>query len=181
MQCPQCKTDLSPARVEDVDVSRCSSCHGTWFTEEGFREAKDHADANLHWLDFEIWEQHERFAVDSRKLPCPSCAQPLFTLRYDRTPVEIDYCHGCAGTWLDESEFGRIIAALEAELARMPASELLSATLQEAAEIVKGPESVASEWRDTKNILQLLKLRVLIENPVLSKMVLEFQRSTPFS
>ena len=181
MQCPKCKVELSPARVEDVDVSRCPSCHGTWITEEGFREAKDHADENLQWLDFEIWEEHEKFSVDSRQLECPSCGGRLYTLRYARTPVEIDYCNECSGIWLDEKEFERIVSALEDEIARMPAKDLLQAALREAGEIIRGPESVVSEWKDTKNVLQLLKLRVLIDNPVLRRMLMEFQRSTPFS
>ena len=179
--CPTCSTSLEPGTLHEVAVSRCASCGGVWFDEEGFREAKDLADENLRWLDFDLWKEHESFTVPSHGVDCPCCGKRMFTLRYADTPVEVDTCHDCRGVWLDEKEFERIVSALEDELARMPASELLAAAFHEAAEIVKGPESLLSEWKDTARVLQLLKLRILVDHPGLRRLFVEFQKGTPFN
>jgi Zn-finger nucleic acid-binding protein len=181
MNCPRCKSELSGAEIEGVAVSRCGACHGVWFDEEGFRLAKDHAEPNAMWMDVELWKDPERFAIESRGFECPSCVKPLATLRYGETQVVIDTCPRCRGIWLDDHEFEHIITALEDELARMPASELLGNALREAAEIVKGPEPVLSEWRDVGRVLNLLKLRVMVEHPALSQLFLGFEEGTPFN
>jgi len=181
MKCPRCKTDLSVGEIESVAVHRCATCQGAWFDEEGFRQAKDHAEPNAMWMDVELWKDPERFALESRGFECPKCLKPLATLRYGDTKVMIDTCPRCRGIWLDENEFEHIVSALEDELARMPAKELLGEALREASEIVKGPESILSEWRDTGRVLNLLKLRVMIEHPTLAKLFLGFEEGTPFN
>ena len=181
MKCPSCQAELRPGGVEGVAVSRCEACDGVWFDEEGFRQAKDRAEPNAIWMDVELWKDPERFTVESHGLSCPACAKPLATLRYGETKVEIDTCPQCRGIWLEAQEFEHIIVALEDELARMPASELLGEALREAAEVVKGPESIWSEWRDVGRVLDLLKLRVMVEHPRIAKLFLGFEEGTPFN
>lgn len=33
---------------------------------------------------------------------CPACTEPMIVLEYDR--LEVDYCGGCRGVWLDTGE-----------------------------------------------------------------------------
>ena len=181
MNCPKCQTPLAAHTVQDVAVQRCGSCDGLWFTEAGFHAAKDHAEPDAAWMHVDLWKDHARFEVRSRKLACPSCAKVMVALRYDKTPVEIDYCADCRGIWLDAAEFEGVVAALEDELARIPSTELAREALREALEVVKNPGSLLSEWRDASTVLRLLKLRVLVEHPTLMKLVMRFQRSTPFT
>ena len=182
MKCPKCGVELAPHRVEDVAAQRCPSCDGLWVDEEAFRQAKDRAEPNAVWMDVALWKDHERFHVRARELACPGCSKTLVALRYDRTPVEVDYCPTCQGIWLDREEFERVIAALQEELTTLSARELLAEALREAAEIVTGPETLLSEWRDAARVLDLLKLRVLIEKPRLMKMAMELQGlGGPFS
>lgn len=181
MKCPRCKTELSPGDVQGVAVSRCPSCDGIWLDEDGFREAKDNAEPNAAWMDVELWEDPSRFEVAAHGLFCPSCAKRLLTLRYGETKVEIDYCRRCRGIWLDAKEFEHIVAALEDQLARMPASELLGEALREAGQIIKEPESAFMELPAVARVLELLKLRVLIEHPVLTRLFLGLEKGTPFS
>lgn len=39
---------------------------------------------------------------------CPHCSQPLITLEFSN--LEVDYCVGCSGIWLDNGELEQLIA-----------------------------------------------------------------------
>ena len=64
------------------------------------------------------------------------------------TGVEVDYCTGCHGVWLDSAEFKGITEALNGEISTKSVPEYIRASLAEAVEIFSGPEGFASEWRD---------------------------------
>jgi len=177
--CPTCELELVDHELEHVAVLRCPRCHGTWVTEEGFRLAKDEAEPNAAWMDVELWRDHERFEVHSRERACPSCRQRMATLRYGATDVELDYCVHCHGLWLEDEEFGRLVHALRDELARMPARDLLAATLEEALEIVRGPEPLVLEWQDAARVFDLLKLRLFVDHPKLMGRIRGFLGGNP--
>ena len=99
---------------------------------------------------------------------------------YPLPPVIIDHCLKCGGLWLDQDEFGRIIAALEQELISKPESEYIRESLQEAAEVVAHPRRFASEWRDFLTVTRLMQYRILSENPRLRDALAAYARSTPF-
>lgn len=179
MKCPEHRVDLVPHELEDVAVLRCSQDDGLWFTEEAFRLAKDSAEPDAMWLDVELWRDHDRFTVHSRELPCPACGEAMVTLRYEHTPVEVDYCPTDRGIWLHETDFHRIVAALHEEVRTMPAGELLAAALHEGLEILNGPEPRILEWQDAARVLSLLKARVLADHPTLTRLVGEFLRGKP--
>jgi hypothetical protein len=101
-------------------------------------------------------------------MKCPQCR------------IEIDYCLRCQGVWLDPGEFEKIIGALEAELVSKEVPEFISASLQEAREILSGPESVFSEWRDFLTVLRMLEYRVLSENPRVARALAAIQVANPF-
>ena len=43
---------------------------------------------------------------------CPDCKQAMIILEYDE--VELDFCTGCRGCWLDEGELEQILGGREA-------------------------------------------------------------------
>ena len=180
MKCPKCGAELSTRTVEPLELELCPSCGGVWFDQGELQEAKDLADENLRWMDFEIWKHEDRFQMRPGIL-CPRCAATMCSLDYDDTRVRVEYCPSCRGIWLDRPEFERIVQSLERELAGKPASELLAASLREALELVKGRESLVAEWRDLRQVLRLLHLRLKVENPRLHDRVLTVLRSTPFT
>lgn len=96
------------------------------------------------------------------------------------SPIIVDHCLKCGGVWLDQNEFGQIIAALEQELISKPESEYLRESLQEAAEVVAHPRKFASEWRDFLTVTRLMQYRILSENPRLRDALAAYARSTPF-
>ena len=163
--CPACGHDLKPTKLLNVQVEQCHNCKGVWLDRDELRLAKDQADPDLGWMDFEIWKHPDLFEVEPRHLKCPKCQTDLVAVRYGETKVAIDYCRTCQGIWLDRGEFKRIIDALESELTTKTASEYIKASIQEAKELFNGPESFPSEWRDFKTVLWLLELRFFVEHP----------------
>ena len=83
--------------------------------------------------------------------------------------------------WLGAERLDRIVGALEAELAHLPSKELVLAALREGADIVRGPQPLALAWQDLAHVLQLLKRRVLVENPHLERLIEAFPKGPPFS
>lgn len=46
-------------------------------------------------------------------MKCPECSSVLVTLEFDR--IEIDYCPGCEGIWLDSGELGTLLEREEGD------------------------------------------------------------------
>jgi Zn-finger nucleic acid-binding protein len=163
--CPACGHNLKSAKLLTLQVDQCPNCKGVWLDRDELRLAKDQADPNLDWMDFEIWKHPDLFEVEQRHLKCPKCQTELVAVRYGETKVSIDYCRSCQGIWLDRGEFKRIVDALESEVTHMTTSEYVKASIAEAKELFTGPESFLSEWRDFKTVLWLLELRFFTERP----------------
>ena len=178
-QCPKCQTGLQAADIGPVEVDECRECKGVWFDTDELRQAKDATDTDLNWMDFEIWKHEDRFESQPSARKCPSCEKPMVSLRYGETQVEIDYCQSCQGTWLDGGEFEKIINSLEKEILTKSFSEYVKESLQEAREIVTGPESFLSEWKDFATVLRMMQYRLFVEHPGLLEAIINAQRG-PF-
>ena len=84
------------------------------------------------------------------------------------------------GVWLDAGELEKIIDSLSEELLTKDVPDYLRASLEEAKELVTGPESFLSEWKDLGTVLRMLQYRILGENPTLGRRLAEFQSRTQF-
>ena len=162
-----------------MDVDECSACGGSWFDRDKLRLAKDQADPDLVWLDFDLWQNLDLFQLADRQLFCPRCEAPLTALEYAQTGVQVDFCSGCQGVWLDQGEFQAIVEALLAEAEGMPVSEYVLASLKEAVELVTAPEGTLSEWRDFTAVVRLLGHRILAEHPRLAEVIAALQSAGP--
>lgn len=179
MDCPKCSAELGTRLFEAVEIEECSRCKGAWFDGDALRKAKDSRDADLNWMDFDLWKQADRFKGAGARYACPKCGGKMYALGYADTDVEVDCCEQHCGLWLDEGEFARIVGALQKELSSKPIDDYVKATLKEAAEIVAGPESLASEWKDFATVLRMLQYRILADKPTLHKWLVSAQRSSP--
>jgi Zn-finger nucleic acid-binding protein len=101
----------------------------------------------------------------------------LVAIDYSTTGVEIDYCPGCNGTWLDKGEFKNIIEALTNELETKSFSEYVKSSIEEAKEIITGPEPFLSEWKDLSTVLRMMQYRLLVGNPKLLDTVVTMQQA----
>jgi len=131
-------------------------------------------------MDFELWKHEDRFRASERHVDCPKCGTSLVSIDYDRTGVEVDFCARCRGVWLDSGELEKIIVNLSEELLTKDVSDYVRASLEEARELVTGPESVVSEWRDLSTVLRMLSYRLLSDNPTVGRLLAEFQAKTQF-
>ena len=179
MDCPRCKQALVIHTLESVKVHECPACKGAWFDWDELRALKDVTDPDLRWMDFQIWKHQDRFQIKEIPLKCPRCSGGMVVIDYDTTTVRVDFCLQCQGVWLDANEFQKIIEELSGELTAKTASEYLRASLKEAKEIITGPETFISEWRDLKTVMRMLHYRVLAENPKVVTTIMGIQRASP--
>lgn len=179
MRCPRCNCDLETTVVDDIEVDVCLSCKGIWFDDDELRQAKDISEPDANWMDFDIFKHHERFKIDVDEIKCPGCSRRMCSLKYDATEIVIDACPSCKGVWLDEAELGHIIEALNNEIDSKPFEELVVESIKEGIEIFSGPESMASEWKDLKKVLYLVRLRLYVQHPKVYEAMEAIQRSSP--
>lgn len=179
MNCPRCCTPLHTRSIDGVEIDECRSCQGIWLDAERLRLLKDKSDPDLQWMDFELWDHADRFRIAEKPVLCPTCAIPLVAIDYGDTGVTIDYCTGCRGVWLDADELGRIIDHLSEDLLSKETSDYLRPSLEEARELITGPESFISEWKDFATVLRMLQYRLLSDNPKLGSALAEFQAKSP--
>jgi Zn-finger nucleic acid-binding protein len=180
MNCPRCKIAMKKRNIKDIKIDECPKCKGIWFDQGELRKAKDQTDPDLNWMDFEIWKHEDRFNLSAKPIQCPKCNIEMAAIQYGDTNVEIDYCSKCRGTWLDEGEFGKIIDALTDELGTKSVSDYIKSSLEEAKEIITGPEGLVSEWKDFITVLRMFEYRFFVENPKLLKAVKAIQEVSPF-
>jgi Zn-finger nucleic acid-binding protein len=180
MECPIDGTPLETRTVHSVNIEECVQCRGLWFEKGELRKAKDESEPDLNWLDFDLWANPESFTADWSPRKCPQCGKNMATISYAETGVAVDYCAEGHGVWLDKGEFQAIVKALNAEVVSKSASDYVTASLQEALEILTGDEGIISEWRDFVTVMRLLQYRVLAENPRLAALLSAIQSTSPF-
>ena len=132
MNCPNCKIELHPKRIQGIEIEECGKCEGIWFEDDELKQMKDKIDSDLNWMDFDILKHPEKFKPTAKRTNCPSCKKSMDVLDYDETKVEIDYCAFCKGIWLEKNELEKIIEALEKEILTKSLNEYISATMEEA-------------------------------------------------
>ena len=179
MDCPKCQIPLEVKEIGNIKLDECAQCQGMWFDQGEFRAAKDQADPDLNWLDFDIWKHEDQFQVAAHPLRCPTCRVEMYAVNYGHTGVEVDYCAVCQGLWLDGGEFSRIIEALEQELENKDVTDYVKASLKEAKDMITGPEKPASEWKDFTTVLRMLQYRIFSEKPRLLAELIDAQKGTP--
>ncbi|NQU68082.1 MAG: zf-TFIIB domain-containing protein [Candidatus Marinimicrobia bacterium] len=177
MDCPKCKMELLKKSIQGIEVDECNHCEGIWFDNDELRLIKDKIDSDLNWMDFDIWKHPEKFKPKSTKYVCPVCESPMNVLDYDKTEVEIDYCTTCKGIWLDKNELQNIIDSLEEEILTKSMSEYLKATIDEAKELITGPELFLSEWKDFSTILRFLQYRIITNHPAILDVIVGVQKN----
>lgn len=176
-KCPKCEAEIRPTSIGPVEVDECRNCRGIWFDQDELRQAKDATDADLNWMDFEIWKHEKEFSSKASSLRCPKCQKPMVSLEYGESAVVIDYCPACRGTWLDHDEFKKIIDSLEKDILTQSFSSYVKAAIQEGAEVVLGPETFLSEWKDFATVLRLMQYRLFVENPTLLSTMSSIQKT----
>ncbi|MDD5677255.1 MAG: zf-TFIIB domain-containing protein [Kiritimatiellae bacterium] len=181
MKCPDCKNELQPFDSKGIEINECVKCKGKWFDRDELRRAKDSADGDLRWLDFDPFgEDTEQLSVASEGKVCPRCSKKMLSLKYVDSKVVIDKCASCQGIWLDPGEFAKIIRYLEKKVCTETATEYVRDTFKQFIEVFTGRKGLISEVKDFLAVLYLLELRIAAQHPNLAKSSQQIYKSTPF-
>ncbi len=179
MECPKCHVDLKASKLFDVRIDTCPQCGGSWFDRNELRKARNQADSDLAWMDFNLWKETDGFHVTRESVLCPTCGEKMASVGYADTGVQIDYCRDCGGIWLDSGEFTRIINSLEHDIDSMTASEYFKESIREAEELISAGDNFGEEWKHFRTVLKLLEYRVLAEHRTLARIIENFR--SPFA
>lgn len=181
LTCPECQAQLASVDYRGIRLDECPKCRGRWFDRDELRKAKDSADADLRWLDFDIFgADANQFAVPGERQRCPICSTVMKGLTYEHSGVIVDKCPRCQGIWLNHGEFERIVTYLEELVLNKPASEYVRDAFKQFVEIATGPENRLSEIRDFLAVLKLLEMRFDVESPALTKAAQAIYQHWPF-
>ena len=102
---------------------------------------------------------------------CPFCRLPLYEVYYGDSGIIVDVCNLCQGTWLDRSEFKKIIEYLKKKADFELLESYAKNLTEEFWEIFTGPETLKEEISDFLIILKLLNYKFATQHPNITKII----------
>lgn len=175
--CPNCKSELLESIIfHNIEADFCKKCLGLWFEKDELRQAKDNADGDLNWLDFNLWKEMKDFAISRDKKLCPACRLPLYEVNYGKSEVSVDLCNVCNGIWLDRGEFKKIMEYMKTEGNYEILNNFLKNLLSESWEVFTGPETLREEISDLLTLFKLLQYKFAVQNPYIVKSISELPK-----
>jgi membrane associated rhomboid family serine protease/Zn-finger nucleic acid-binding protein len=119
LSCPRCKSSLESRRHAAGMHFLCPSCKGHASNFAILRQQLDPAFLQGLWLGIRDAPASARH----RRLPCPSCAQPMHpaSVGHPDTPIQLDACRNCQMLWLDDGELEQLPARPAPQLLADPA------------------------------------------------------------
>jgi PAT family beta-lactamase induction signal transducer AmpG len=102
MRCPKCRSDMEQVMVDDIEVDRCSSCHGLWFDDGELKKLRNReAAAALDIGDIKTGKEQNKI----EHYRCPRCAGPMNRLvDPEQTHIWFEQCGSCRGSFFDAGE-----------------------------------------------------------------------------
>jgi Zn-finger nucleic acid-binding protein len=117
MKCPNCESELAPARRHGVDVDACPSCKGLWLSAQELDQLEDEA--------FDLGDKEKGtlvFAAEPSTRLCPQCGQALQGFQYRLYDLPLEFCAAGHGYFLDAGEDDRVLALMREEETRLKRS-----------------------------------------------------------
>ncbi|MBI2944281.1 MAG: zf-TFIIB domain-containing protein [Candidatus Wallbacteria bacterium] len=114
LHCPRCRSLLRQATYEGITIQQCERCSGQWLGGPELRTIIDARERQFSEEERARLAAHEKtFSPDrlasEQILDCPKCTGPMNKFRYaGDSPVVIDRCAACEGTWLDGGELEHV-------------------------------------------------------------------------
>jgi len=165
MDCPEDGAQLKSTDFRGLSLDECPTCMGLWFDRDELRRAKDSADKDLRWLDFDpFMGEAQEWGEGKRKRICPKCSVQMEVVPYEKSGVLIDRCKECHGVWLSHGEFEKIVSHLEKEVNSHSSGDYGWEAVREFFQIFTGPEGPKEEMRDLFSVLHLLRTRWAVEH-----------------
>ena len=170
MNCPDCLSELKVAKLKGINIHECLKCKGKWLERNELILAKNRADEDLRWLDFDPFgKDAEKLSVSSEGKQCPQCIKKMQSLTYSQSKVIIDKCQSCEGVWLTHGELAKIIRYLEGAVNSESVKSLSHHTFKEFIKIFTNQKGLISEVKDFLAVLTILRIRIAVEHPKLAQ------------
>ena len=108
MKCPNCGSELTPAKRDGLDVEACPSCSGIWMTQHDLEQLEDEA--------FDLGKKGTLvFNAEPSSRSCPECRTVLKRFQYRDYDLELEFCEAGHGYWLDAGEDKRVLELMRKE------------------------------------------------------------------
>jgi Zn-finger nucleic acid-binding protein len=114
MKCPNCATELAPAKRHGVDVEACPSCKGLWLSAQELDQLEDEA--------FDLGDAEKGtlvFAAEPSPRACPECGRALQGFQYRLYDLPLEFCAEGHGYFLDAGEDDRVLTLMREEESRL--------------------------------------------------------------
>jgi len=102
MRCPKCRSDMQQIMIDDMEIDRCSSCHGLWFDDGELSKLRNkEAAAALDIGDVVTGKKQNEI----EHYRCPRCAGQMNRLvDPQQTHIWFEQCDSCRGSFFDAGE-----------------------------------------------------------------------------
>ena len=181
IKCPDCQNELKVAKLKGIEIYECLKCKGKWFDRSQLILATNKLDDGLRWLDFDPFgKDAEKLSVVSVGKQCPQCLREMRSLTYLQSKVIIEKCQSCEGVWLNHGELGKIILYLERVINTETVKGLTKDTFKDFIKIFTGDKGFITEVKDFLAVLNILRIRIAAEHPLLKKTWENIESITPF-
>ncbi len=185
MQCPNnhkeqpfgsAQGGMEKVLFHNVEVDYCPECLGVWFDVDELAHAKNDKDAELQWLDFDIWRDKGKFKLSKSDKHCPVDRTGLMQVSYDNSNVKIDFCKFCQGIWLDRGEFKQIMVYLRKKADYEILHNYTKNLIKQLWEVFAGPKKFREELEDFLMLLKLLNYKFVVLHPFLNSIIENSQK-----
>jgi len=126
MDCPACRTTLTPVNVSGLTIDVCQGgCAGIWFDQAELRSLDEPVDKAGEIL-VELAGKPQLTVDLTQRRRCPRCPDSVLMRHFysAKRAVTVDECPTCAGTWLDGGELEQIRREYDSGGARRQAAHL---------------------------------------------------------
>ncbi len=175
MVCPNCKSkSMQKLMVLNMAIDYCNKCHGLWFDINELEFAKNKEDANINWVDIDLWRDKKKLEISQGGRLCPRCRMPLYEVQYDKSKVRVDICNLCHGVWLDRGEYKKIIKYLKDKSDYEVLNHAFKNLSQQFWEVFSGPEIFREELSDFISVLKLFCYKFDNQHPYITMTIRAF-------
>lgn len=109
MNCPKCSATLEAINYNDIEIDRCSDCHGIWFDhreEDELKNLKGAAEV-LDIGDSSVGARHDQM----ENISCPRCNVTMHHVFHNGSvEIRFERCPECKGSYFDAGEFTDYVA-----------------------------------------------------------------------
>ena len=110
MNCPDCNVELIKTKRDRIDMEVCPTCNGMWLSGQELAELEDEA------FDFGDDEKGSLiFGETPTTRKCPQCGKAMQAFQYRLYDLEMDFCVGGHGYWLEADEDRRVLDLMKKE------------------------------------------------------------------